>query len=177
MSNGIQRELLLTYKGQFNIQLGLIYRQEHVNLSFYYFMPRKAYIRHFIFAGCYDNSPWYLVTNLPGHLDLVGHLDLAGFYFSKCPAYSKCPAKSVSRYQVLDCIVILWWRKPKLKYNLFPWAWTPAPPDRKLTLYQWAMDAILILYFRFYLTTRPHSCCGGFFSIVLAHFLQRESPS
>jgi hypothetical protein len=45
------------------------------------------YIRHFRFAGCYDNNHWYLVTNLPGHLDL------AGFYFSKCPANSKCPAK------------------------------------------------------------------------------------
>jgi hypothetical protein len=51
-----------------------------------------AYIRHFIFAGCYDNDPWYLVTNFAGHLDLARHLDLAGqlelagFYFSKCPA-------------------------------------------------------------------------------------------
>ncbi len=51
-----------------------------------------AYIRHFIFAGCYDNDPWFLVTNLAGHLDLAGnldlagHLDLAGFLFSKCPA-------------------------------------------------------------------------------------------
>jgi hypothetical protein len=33
---------------------------------------------HFMFAGCYDNDPWYLVTNLSGHLDLGGHLDLAG---------------------------------------------------------------------------------------------------
>jgi hypothetical protein len=39
-----------------------------------------AYIRHFIIAGCYDNNPWYLVTNL------AGFLKLAGFYFSKCPA-------------------------------------------------------------------------------------------
>ncbi len=36
-----------------------------------------AYIRHFTFAGCYDNNLWYLVTNL------AGHLDLAGFYFLK----------------------------------------------------------------------------------------------
>ncbi len=43
-----------------------------------------AYIRHFIFAGCYDNHPWYLVTNL------AGHLDLAGFNFSKCPANFNC---------------------------------------------------------------------------------------
>ncbi len=35
-----------------------------------------AYIGHFIFAGCYDNDPWYL----------AGHLDLEGYYFSKCPA-------------------------------------------------------------------------------------------
>jgi hypothetical protein len=48
-----------------------------------------AYIRHFIFAGCYDNNPWYLVTNLAEHLDLAGRLDFAGFYFSKCPTYSK----------------------------------------------------------------------------------------
>jgi hypothetical protein len=45
-------------------------------------------------AGCYDNDPWYLVTNLAGHLDFAGHLDLAGFYFSKCPANSKPPAFS-----------------------------------------------------------------------------------
>jgi hypothetical protein len=55
------------------------------------FYATLAYIRHFIFAGCYDNNPWYLVTNL------AGHLDLAGFYFSKCPANSKCPAKFVTR--------------------------------------------------------------------------------
>jgi hypothetical protein len=53
------------------------------------FYATLEYIRHFRFAGCYDNDPcdpWYLVTNLAGHLDLEGHLDLAGFYFSKCPA-------------------------------------------------------------------------------------------
>jgi hypothetical protein len=48
-----------------------------------------------IFAGCYDNNPCYLVTNLAGHFDFAGHLDLAGFYFSKFPANSKCPAKFV----------------------------------------------------------------------------------
>ncbi len=47
------------------------------NLVFYATLP---YIRHFRFAGCYDNNHWYLVTNL------ARHLDLAGFYFSKCPA-------------------------------------------------------------------------------------------
>jgi hypothetical protein len=41
------------------------------------FYATLEYIRHFIFAGCYDNGPWYLVTNL------AGHLDLRGFYFSK----------------------------------------------------------------------------------------------
>jgi hypothetical protein len=60
-----------------------------------------AYIRQFIFAGCYDNDPWYLVTNLAGHLDLAGYLDFAGFYFSKCPA------KFVPRYQIQDRIFIL----------------------------------------------------------------------
>jgi hypothetical protein len=62
------------------------------NLSFYATLP---YIRHFIFADCYDNNHLYLVINLAGHLELAGHLDLAGFYFSKCPANSKCPAKFV----------------------------------------------------------------------------------
>jgi hypothetical protein len=57
----------------------------------YFFYATLTYIRHFIFAGCYDNNPWYLVTNL------AGHLDLAGFYFSKCPANSKCPAKFATR--------------------------------------------------------------------------------
>ena len=58
--------------------------------------PMVPYIRHFILAGCYDNNPCYLVTNLAGHLDFAGHLDLAGFYFSKCPANSKCPATFVT---------------------------------------------------------------------------------
>jgi hypothetical protein len=49
-------------------------------------------MRHFIFAGCYDNDPWYLVTNFARHLDIAGHLDLVRFYFSKCPANSKPPA-------------------------------------------------------------------------------------
>ncbi len=55
-------------------------------MFFILFYATLAYIRHFIFAGCYDNDHWYLVTNLAGHLDLAGQLDLAGFYFSKCPA-------------------------------------------------------------------------------------------
>ena len=58
--------------------------RDHFSNYFYATLP---YIRHFRFAGCYDNNHWYLVTNL------AGHLDLAGFYFSKCPANSKCPAK------------------------------------------------------------------------------------
>jgi hypothetical protein len=54
--------------------------------STFHFYATLAYIRHFIFAGCYDNDPWYLGTNFAGHLELAGHLDLAGYYFSKCPA-------------------------------------------------------------------------------------------
>jgi hypothetical protein len=66
-----------------------------------------AYIRHFIFAGCYDHNPWYLGTNLAGHLDLAEHLDLAGFYFLNAPlilnallgyrlAFSSCDGGSPS---------------------------------------------------------------------------------
>ncbi len=42
-----------------------------VNLMIY---ATLAYIRHFTFAGCYDNDPcdpWYLVTNLAGHLEIL----------------------------------------------------------------------------------------------------------
>jgi hypothetical protein len=67
-------------------------------LSFLLFYATLPYIRHFIFAGCYDNDPWYLVTNL------AGHLDIAGFYFSKCPANSK------PHFHLM---------KPKFKYNDF----------------------------------------------------------
>jgi hypothetical protein len=49
------------------------------------FYATLAYISHFIFAGCYDLDPWYIVTNLAGHLELAGHLDLAGFYFLNAP--------------------------------------------------------------------------------------------
>ncbi len=141
----------------------------------FYFYATLAYKRHFIFVGCYDNNPCYLVTNLAGRLDFAGHLDLAGFYYSKCPANSKCPAKFVTRYQVQAHIFILWWMKPKFKFKYieFAWAWTRAPPDRKLTLYQGALDAIhncvLVL-----LKTPGLSCFGGFFSTILAHFLQRS---
>jgi hypothetical protein len=61
----------------------------------YYIYATLEYKRHFIFAGCYDNHPWYLVTNF------TGHLDLAGFYFSKCPA------NFATRYQVQAHIFIL----------------------------------------------------------------------
>ena len=47
-------------------------RVESEPISFYVTL---AYIRHFIFAGCYDNDPWYLVTNFAGFLDLAGHLE------------------------------------------------------------------------------------------------------
>ncbi len=49
------------------------------------FYATLAYIRHFIFAGCYDNDPWYLVTNL------AGHVDLAGFYYLKAPLILNAP--------------------------------------------------------------------------------------
>jgi hypothetical protein len=57
----------------------------------FYFYATVAYIRHFIFAGCYDNDPWYLVTNFAGHLDFAGHLELAGFYFSNAPLILNAP--------------------------------------------------------------------------------------
>jgi hypothetical protein len=31
-----------------------------------FFYATLPYIRHFISAGCYDNDPWYLGTNLRG---------------------------------------------------------------------------------------------------------------
>jgi hypothetical protein len=43
---------------------------------------------------CYDNDPWYLVTNIAEHLDLAGQLELARFYFSNCLANSKPPTVS-----------------------------------------------------------------------------------
>ncbi len=53
-----------------------IYENVKINVIIFKFVyATLAYIRHFIFAGCYDNDPWYLVTNF------AGHLDLAGFYF------------------------------------------------------------------------------------------------
>jgi hypothetical protein len=47
------------------------------------FLCHAGIHKKLIFAGCYDNDPWYLVTNLAGHLDLAGHLGLVGilFYF------------------------------------------------------------------------------------------------
>jgi hypothetical protein len=68
------------------------------------------------------------------------------------------------------------------------WAWTRAPLARKLMLYQWAKETIQIVCLRFCLSRHAHSCFGGFFSRVLAHFLQfsysnhfhlmmKESPS
>jgi hypothetical protein len=120
--------------------------------SFWSFYATLAYVRHFIFAGCYDNGPWYLVTNLAGHLDFAGHFDLAGFYFSKCPANDR----EISRLNIMDlaglehspppltgsCRTIkepsrnihtwslktyLWWREPNFKYNELAWDWTRAP--------------------------------------------------
>jgi hypothetical protein len=66
-----------------------VQRVSFSNKLFKIFYATLAYIRHFIFAGCHVNDPWYPVTNLAGHLELAGHLDLAGLNFSKCPANSK----------------------------------------------------------------------------------------
>ncbi len=123
-----------------------------------------AYIRHFIFAGCYDNDPWYLVTNF------AGHLDLAGFYFSNAPLILNAPLNLLLGTRYRPSFSSCDGRRPNFKYIDFASAWTRAPPDRNLMLYQWAMDAIHILCLRFYLTS-AHSCFGGFFKIVLAHFL------
>ncbi len=54
-----------------------------------------AYIRHFISAGCYDNDPWYQVTNLRGIYILRGFIFLnAPLNFllgtSYRPAFSTC---------------------------------------------------------------------------------------
>jgi hypothetical protein len=43
--------------------LPLILNREAIGCKFY---ATLAYIRHFISAGCYDNDPWYLLTNLRG---------------------------------------------------------------------------------------------------------------
>ncbi len=96
------------------------------------FYATLAYIRHFIFAGCYDNDPWYLVTNFAGHLDLAGHLDFAGFIFLNAPLILNRPHFHLvmEEAQVYD----------------YAWAWTRAPPDRKLMLYQWAMEATVYLF-------------------------------
>jgi hypothetical protein len=60
-------------------------KKEKVNIISLSFYATLAYIRHFIFAGCYDNNPWYLVTNL------AGHLALAGFYFLNAPLILNAP--------------------------------------------------------------------------------------
>jgi hypothetical protein len=59
----------------FGVLLSLL----NIGTGFLLFYATLAYIIYFIFAGCYDNNPWYLVTNL------AGHLDLAGFYFLNAP--------------------------------------------------------------------------------------------
>ncbi len=48
----------------------LLWRNYHTSLlisSHCDFYATLVYIRHFIFAGCYDKSPWYLITILAGH--------------------------------------------------------------------------------------------------------------
>jgi hypothetical protein len=49
------------------------------------FYATLAYIRHFISAGCYDNDPWYLVTNLRG-IQI-----LRGFIFLNAPLILNAP--------------------------------------------------------------------------------------
>ncbi len=61
-------------------------------MNFYATLP---YIRHFISAGCYDNDPWYLVTNLRGIQILRGFIFLnAPLNLLLCnsyrPAFSSC---------------------------------------------------------------------------------------
>ncbi len=49
------------------------------------FYATLAYIRHFISAGCYDNNPWYLGTNLRG-IQI-----LRGFIFLNAPLILNAP--------------------------------------------------------------------------------------
>ncbi len=49
------------------------------------FYATLPYIRHFISAGCYDNDPWYLVTNLRGIYTL------RGFIFLNAPLILNAP--------------------------------------------------------------------------------------
>ena len=53
-----------------------------ISSNFYATLP---YIRHFISAGCYDNDPWYLVTNLRG-IQI-----LRGFIFLNAPLILNAP--------------------------------------------------------------------------------------
>ncbi len=57
---------------------------EH-NKGDYTFYATLTYIRHFISAGCYDNDPWYLVTNLRG-IQI-----LRGFTFLNAPLILNAP--------------------------------------------------------------------------------------
>jgi hypothetical protein len=58
-----------------------------------FFYATLAYIRHFISAGCYDNDPWYLVTNLRGFIFLNAPLDLL-LGTSYRPSFSSCDGGS-----------------------------------------------------------------------------------
>jgi len=53
---------------QVNLLLCMMSNKFEIFLCFY---AKLAYIRHFLLAGCYDNDPWYLATNLAGHLNLA----------------------------------------------------------------------------------------------------------
>jgi hypothetical protein len=100
--------------------------------AIYVFYATLAYIRHFIFAGGYDNDPWHLVTNL------AGHLDLAGFYFSKCPAndrdqdffelYRYCPNLKIMIFSWLEHapLLICCWCSTNELWRLSFYLKTPA---------------------------------------------------
>ncbi len=84
----IKSNVLLHHNMQIMFKKSNVLLHQNMYRIYFKFYATLAYIRRFISAGCYDNDPWYLVTNL------AGHLDFAGFYFSKCPANSKPPANS-----------------------------------------------------------------------------------
>ncbi len=97
---------------------------ELVNIFFY---ASLAYIRHFIFSGCYDNDPWYLATNFAGHLDFAGHLELAGFYFSNAPLILNAPLNLLLGTRYRPSFSSCDGGRPNFKYIDFASVWTRAP--------------------------------------------------
>ncbi len=128
------------------------------------FYATLAYIRHFTFAGCYDNDPCdpqYLVTNLAGHLEILRGIQM-GFIFLIAPliltaCFSSCDGENTS----LNILLL-----PGIEH---------APPLTGCGCFTNEPRKLYIIwFFRFFLPTHTHSCFGGFFSIFLAHFLQRS---